>query len=74
MELEKILESIEPSLLSIKGVSGIGIVDYAGDGNKKIEIAIQTEEARDQVLAACNENKIDPNVLSIINPGKTKVF
>lgn len=72
MELEKILESIEPIMLRIKGVSGIGIVDYKGDGNKKIEIAVQTDEAREKVLNACSEKNIDSSLISVINSGENK--
>ena len=69
--IEKICTLLEKKVLAVKGFSGIGIVDYDGNGERKIEVAVQDEAAREIVLKISQEPLFKDYPISVILPGKT---
>lgn len=62
--LEVLMEKIEASVISTKGFSGIGIVDY-GKG-EKIEIAVVNKEAKQEILKILQNSDLYNSDISFI--------
>ncbi len=64
ISLETLMEEIETSVISIKGFSGIGIVDYGAGA--KIEIAVVDVEAKQKILKTLQDYDFNDTHISVV--------